>query len=187
GMAVDYWALGVLIFELASGKAPFQAPDPMETYEKILSGVIATPPHFSRSLVDLSKKLLQLNQVKRLGNTKGGIHSIMTHKWYGGYDWEGLFHQRLPARSIPIQPSVSNPEDASAFEPWDPSMNMDAPAVSWTPELPDMFSKHTERIAIKKENEERRAEVAAAEDATSAESKGLASGVKSGIKAMILK
>ncbi|GMI27210.1 hypothetical protein TeGR_g12747 [Tetraparma gracilis] len=156
-------------------------------YEKILSGVIATPPHFSRSLVDLSKKLLQLNQVKRLGNTKGGIHSIMTHKWYGGYDWEGLFHQRLPARSIPIQPSVSNPEDASAFEPWDPSMNMDAPAVSWTPELPDMFSKHTERIAIKKENEERRAEVAAAEDATSAESKGLASGVKSGIKAMILK
>ena len=132
----------------------------METYEKILSGVVNSPPHFSRSLMDLTKKLLQLNQVKRLGNTKGGIHSIMTHKWYGGYDWEGLFHQRLPAKQIPINPNVTNPEDASAFEPWDPTMNMDAPASEWNPTLPDMFAKHTSREQVKKQNEDRRAQEA---------------------------
>jgi serine/threonine protein kinase/CRP-like cAMP-binding protein len=161
GMAVDYWALGVLIFELASGKAPFQAADPMETYEKILSGVLTPPSHFSRGVTDLCRKLMQLNQVKRLGNTKGGIHSIMTHKWYSGYDWEGLYQQRLPVKNIPILPHVDNPEDASAFEPWDPSMPMDAPETDWDPILPDMFMHHTKRDMVKKENEQRKADAAA--------------------------
>ncbi|GMH58718.1 hypothetical protein TL16_g02671, partial [Triparma laevis f. inornata] len=100
--AVDFWALGVLIYELSAGTAPFTAQDPMDTYEKILAGAFTCPPHFSKGLKDILRKLMQNHQIKRLGNTKGGIHAIMTHKWYSGFDWEGLFHRKLKAKAIPI-------------------------------------------------------------------------------------
>ncbi len=158
-IAVDYWSLGIFIYELSAGQPPFQASDPMETYEKILSNNLICPSHFSRGLQDIVKKLLQVHQMKRLGNTKGGIHSIMTHKWFSGFDWEGIFHQRFNENAIPIKPSIDNPEDASAFEPWDPTMDMDSvPDCLWSPELPDMFKKHTMREMAKKENEQRMSE-----------------------------
>ena len=75
----------------------------------------------------------------------------MTHKWYSGFDWEGLFHRKLKEKDIPINPVVKDPEDASMFEPWDKSMRMNDPEVKWTPELPDMYSKHVEREASRKD------------------------------------
>ena len=158
--AVDYWALGVLIFELTSGQPPFMADDPMEVYEKILNGVIIMPNHFSKSISDIVKKLLIVSQTKRLGNTKGGIHSIMTHKWFSGFDWEGLLEQTLPAKDIPIKSNLKNPEDAHMFEPWDPSMDLDSAkeCKNWVPKLPDMYTQQVERqrtLSAVKEGEQR--------------------------------
>ena len=62
--SVDYWALGVFIYELCAGVAPFQASDPMETYEKILVGSFSTSSHFSKGLIDILKKLLHVNQIQ---------------------------------------------------------------------------------------------------------------------------
>ncbi len=41
--AVDWWTLGILIHELLSGHAPFDAKEPMETYQKIIRGVSSIP------------------------------------------------------------------------------------------------------------------------------------------------
>ena len=90
---VDYWALGVLIYELVSGIPPFYADDPMEVYEKILSSNMTFPSHFTKNMCDICKKLLKLCQSKRLGNGKGGCTGVLKHKWFSGFDWDGLLQK----------------------------------------------------------------------------------------------
>lgn len=112
--AVDYWALGVLIYEMTAGSPPFYADDPMEVYEKILSGHVSVPSHFSRGLSDLVKKLLRTYQSKRLGRTKGGTAAVMKHKWFSGFDWDALMNKSMT--TVPIKPNVKNEEDMSNFD-----------------------------------------------------------------------
>ncbi|KAL7544276.1 hypothetical protein ACHAWF_007660 [Thalassiosira exigua] len=111
--AVDYWALGVLIYEMTAGTPPFYAEDPMEVYEKILSGHVSIPSHFSRGLGELVKKLLKTYQSKRLGRTKGGASSVMKQKWFSGFDWNSLLAREL---AVPLKPQVNDLEDASNFD-----------------------------------------------------------------------
>jgi serine/threonine protein kinase len=123
--AVDYWALGVLIYEMTAGSPPFYADDPMEVYEKILSGHVSIPSHFSRGLSDLVKKLLRTYQSKRLGRTKGGTAAVMKHKWFSGFDWDTLMNKTM---TVPIKPKVKNGEDMSNFDFYPP--DNDASKVS---------------------------------------------------------
>lgn len=114
--AVDYWALGVLIFEMVNGMPPFFADDPMEVYEKILSATMTIPAHFSKNLSDLVRKLLKIYQSKRLGNGKGGCTAIQKHKWFSSFDFEGLLRCDLKA---PIVPKVEHDEDGQNFDTYD--------------------------------------------------------------------
>lgn len=125
--AVDYWALGVLIYEMTAGTPPFYAEDPMEVYEKILSGHVSIPAHFSRGLGDLVKKLLKTYQSKRLGRTKGGASSVMKQKWFSGFDWNALLAREL---AVPVKPDVNNLEDASNFDEYPEDEDEDLAAVS---------------------------------------------------------
>ena len=111
--AVDYWALGVLIYEMTVGSPPFYADDPMEVYEKILSGNVSIPSHFSRGISDIVRKLLKTYQSKRLGRTRGGTSAVMKHKWFSGFDWDALLGKRM---KVPIAPKIKDEEDASNFE-----------------------------------------------------------------------
>jgi serine/threonine protein kinase len=111
--AVDYWGLGVLIYEMTAGSPPFYADDPMDVYERILSGHVPIPSHFSRGLADLVKKLLKTYQSKRLGRTKGGTSSVMKHKWFSGFDWDALLKKEM---EVPIKPKIKDMEDTSNFD-----------------------------------------------------------------------
>ena len=115
--AVDYWALGVLIYEMTAGTPPFYAEDPMEVYEKILSGHVSIPSHFSRGLGELVKKLLKTYQSKRLGRTKGGASSVMKQKWFSGFDWNSLLARELP---VPYEPDVKSLDDVSNCDDYGP-------------------------------------------------------------------
>lgn len=101
--AVDYWALGVFLFEMTSGKEPFAAKSPMEVYKQIVSGYVEIPPDFSPSLADLIKKLLNSSKSKRLGRTMGGGGAVMQHRWYSDFDWDGMLEKRL---AVPLQPKT---------------------------------------------------------------------------------
>ena len=110
---VDYWALGILIYEMTAGSPPFYADDPMEVYERILSGQIFIPAYFSRGLSDLVKRLLKTYQSKRLGKTKGGTSTVMKHKWFSGFDWDALLSKKM---NPPFIPRVRSDDDASNFD-----------------------------------------------------------------------
>ena len=101
--AVDYWALGVFLFEMTSGMEPFAAKNPMEVYKQIVSGHVEIPSYFSPALTDLILKLLNTSKSKRLGRTMGGGGAVMQHRWYSDFDWDAYLEKRLEA---PLQPKT---------------------------------------------------------------------------------
>ncbi|XP_060520136.1 cGMP-dependent protein kinase, isozyme 1 isoform X2 [Cylas formicarius] len=114
--AVDYWALGILMHELLTGNPPFTASDPMKTYNLILKGIdmIDFAKHnVGRSAQSLIKKLCRDLPSERLGYQKGGIMDIRKHKWFQGFDWDGLIARTLPS---PVYQPVRGPADTTNFD-----------------------------------------------------------------------
>lgn len=73
GKAVDWWTLGVLIYEMHAGIDPFNEDDPMGIYKNILRGKIQFPQSFDKDAKSLVKHLLVADLSKRYGNLKDGI------------------------------------------------------------------------------------------------------------------
>jgi CRP-like cAMP-binding protein len=132
--AVDYWALGVLIYELVAGVPPFYADDPMDVYEKILSANMAFPSHFGRYLNDVVRKLLKLCQSKRLGNGRQGVGAIKKHRWFSGFGWDDLLEGKLKP---PVDVKVQNDGDAHNFDTYDEQKSERVARRSWRPALDD--------------------------------------------------
>lgn len=85
---VDWWALGILLFEFLAGYPPFYDENPWEIYKKILAGVFEFPPNFESKARDLINKLLKTDPEDRLGHGKDGSENVRKHKWFKGVDWE---------------------------------------------------------------------------------------------------
>jgi protein kinase A len=114
--AVDWWALGVLIYEMAAGYPPFFADQPIQIYEKIVSGKVRFPSHFSTDIKELLRNLLQVDLTKRYGNLKNGVQDIRGHKWFSTMDWISLYQKKIEA---PFLPKSKGPGDHSNFDTYD--------------------------------------------------------------------
>ncbi|ODM87193.1 Protein kinase DC2, partial [Orchesella cincta] len=105
--AVDWWALGVLIYEMNCGYAPFYDDNNFSTYEKILAAKIEWPKYIDAVAKDMIKKLLVPDRFKRLGNMKNGAEDVKRHRWFRDVDWDDV---------PPIIPKVSFDGDTRNFD-----------------------------------------------------------------------
>jgi CRP-like cAMP-binding protein len=99
--AVDYWALGILIYEMEAGYSPFSDQsgnmDQVVICKNIVNGVLRFPPQYNAECKDLVKKLLTRELQNRLGNLKGGTDDIKSHKWFSGVDPEAYIKKQIRA------------------------------------------------------------------------------------------
>lgn len=121
GKGVDWWTLGVLLFEMLSGSPPFVDDDPMGIYQKILAGKVSFPRFFDKQARKLIKNLLVADLTKRYGCLKGQADDIKKTKWFSAtnFDWEAIISKEYPA---PIVPAVANEKDTSNFDPYPESL-----------------------------------------------------------------
>jgi cGMP-dependent protein kinase len=132
---VDYWELGIFLFETVCGRAPFYDRSLTRRYKKILKGysyVNVPSGLLCEALGDLISHLLVADQSKRLGRIRDGIQGIKSHRFFAGFDWEGLQERRIPP---PFKPSL--PQDIKTLgkkncSTFDDSM---VPMSDWNPDL----------------------------------------------------
>ncbi|KAF2164720.1 hypothetical protein M409DRAFT_25113 [Zasmidium cellare ATCC 36951] len=113
--SVDWWSLGILIFEMLAGFTPFwDAGSPLKIYENILKGRVKYPPYIHPDAQDLLSKLITADLTKRLGNLHGGSKDVMTHPWFAEVTWERLAKKDIDAPYVP--PVRGGAGDASLFD-----------------------------------------------------------------------
>jgi len=116
GKAVDYWALGVLIYEMLAGVAPFYDDNQFKLYEKIVSCNPIYPSHFSEEVIDLLRNLLTADLSSRYGNLKRGVADIIEHPWFASIDFEKIAkRETIP----PYIPEVKSEDDSSNYDHYD--------------------------------------------------------------------
>eukprot|EP00039_Didymoeca_costata_P006005 m.86716 g.86716 ORF g.86716 m.86716 type:complete len:393 (-) comp13067_c0_seq2:2175-3353(-) len=111
--AVDWWAVGVLIYEMRCGRSPFEARSQLEMFKKISRRDFKYPRDFTVDEQALIGGLLQVDLTRRLGNMHAGVEEIKKQKYFKDTDWDKMLTQSVPS---PYQPSVSGPNDCSNFD-----------------------------------------------------------------------
>ncbi|KAF2191363.1 kinase-like protein [Zopfia rhizophila CBS 207.26] len=113
GMAVDWWSLGALGFDLLTGSPPFTGNNNAKIQEKILKQKLVLPYYLSPDAKDLLTRLLRKEPKKRLGaNMPKDLQTIKSHRFFRKINWK-----KLEARELepPIQPLITDPELAENF------------------------------------------------------------------------
>uniref|UniRef100_A0A8C6P4S1 Protein kinase C n=1 Tax=Nothobranchius furzeri TaxID=105023 RepID=A0A8C6P4S1_NOTFU len=116
GASVDWWALGVLLYEMLSGHAPFEAENEDDLFESILNEDIVYASWLSTEAVDILKAFLTRNPARRLGcvASDGGEDAVVNHAFFASIDWEKLNRKEIEP---PFKPRIKAPEDVNNFDP----------------------------------------------------------------------
>jgi serine/threonine protein kinase len=104
GIEVDWWSLGILIYEMISGYLPFKILPDEKVTKKVYKKKFKIFSHFSNEVKDLLKKLLEFNPKKRIGYDK-----IIAHPFFKDIDWERVEKKEM------IPPFIPNIEDNDNF------------------------------------------------------------------------
>jgi len=108
---VDWWALGVILYEFLTGLPPFNGHKVEEIFQNILKNDIQYPEEdVSPIAKDLISKLLEINPDDRLG--RKGISEVKSHPFFAVINWDTLLTQEPPFR-----PKLEDPESTLYFKP----------------------------------------------------------------------
>lgn len=113
--AVDWWTLGIFIYEMLFGITPFKGASRNQTFSNILKNDIQFPDYnqVSSSCKSLIKKLLIKDETKRLGS-HSGASEIKSHAFFKNTQWALLRNQKPPMVPVIVQKKKNKDKDKAS-------------------------------------------------------------------------
>ncbi|XP_029684895.1 serine/threonine-protein kinase N2-like isoform X2 [Takifugu rubripes] len=111
--AVDWWGMGVLIYEMLVGESPFPGEDEEEVFDSIVNDDVQYPECIPPGAVPIIQKLLKKNPLKRLGAGERDANEVKGDQFFEEIDWEALLTKRVKP---PFLPSIKESVDVSNFD-----------------------------------------------------------------------
>ena len=112
GFPVDWWTMGILLYEMLVGIDPFSDDDPMMIYQKVIKGKIRFPKEMDKNAKSLIKHLLVADITKRYGCLKNGVKDIVNHSFFDDFNWRDFVFMKMDP---PYKPNVKSDGDTSCF------------------------------------------------------------------------
>uniref|UniRef100_A0A4W3I529 non-specific serine/threonine protein kinase n=1 Tax=Callorhinchus milii TaxID=7868 RepID=A0A4W3I529_CALMI len=112
GKPVDWWAMGIILYEFLVGCVPFFGDTPEELFGQVISDEIAWPDGddaLPPDAQDLISKLLRQNPMERLGT--GSAYEVKQHRFFTDLDWNSLLRQKAE-----FIPQLESEDDTSYFD-----------------------------------------------------------------------
>uniref|UniRef100_A0A8C4EI08 protein kinase C n=1 Tax=Dicentrarchus labrax TaxID=13489 RepID=A0A8C4EI08_DICLA len=111
--AVDWWGLGVLIFEMLVGESPFPGDDEEEVFDSIVNDEVRYPRFLSTEAISIMRRLLRRSPERRLGAGEKDAEEVKKHLFFRNMDWNGLLAKKVKPPFVPI---IQGTNDVSNFD-----------------------------------------------------------------------
>jgi protein kinase N len=111
--AVDWWGLGVLIFEMLVGESPFPGDDEEEVFDSIVNDEVRYPRFLSLESIAIMRRLLRKNPDRRLGASEKDAEDVKKQAFFRNVSWDDLLMRKIKP---PFVPTITGFEDVSNFD-----------------------------------------------------------------------
>ncbi|XP_036204152.1 serine/threonine-protein kinase N2 isoform X1 [Myotis myotis] len=137
--AVDWWGLGVLIYEMLVGESPFPGDDEEEVFDSIVNDEVRYPRFLSTEAISIMRRLLRRNPERRLGAGEKDAEDVKKHPFFRLIDWSALMDKKVRP---PFVPTIRGREDVSNF---DDEFTSEAPILT-PPREPRILSEEEQEM-----------------------------------------
>uniref|UniRef100_A0A914VE41 protein kinase C n=1 Tax=Plectus sambesii TaxID=2011161 RepID=A0A914VE41_9BILA len=136
--AIDWWGLGVLIFEMLVGEPPFSGDDEEEIFDSIVNDDVRYPRFLSIESISIMRRLMRKNPDKRLGAGERDAEDVKQQRFFKhiNWEWDKLLRKKMKPKFVP---QIRNPEDVSNFD------------EEFTKETPRLSSAKDKRVVTDKD------------------------------------